>query len=58
MRSWLSAGAVAVALFFAPSLASAQVEIRSFNVWTFKDGNVTEIRLFTDRESALAAFGK
>ena len=38
--------------------SKAQVEIHSFNVWSFKDGHVTEIRLFTDRESALAAFGK
>jgi ketosteroid isomerase-like protein len=37
--------------------SQVEVEIRSFNVWSFKDGVVSEIRLFTDRESALAAFG-
>src|SRR4051812_37370070 len=36
--------------------SEAQVEIRSFNVWSFKDGTVAEIWLFTDRESALEAF--
>jgi ketosteroid isomerase-like protein len=37
--------------------SEAQVEIRTYNVWSFEDGTVREIRLFTDRESALAAFG-
>jgi ketosteroid isomerase-like protein len=34
--------------------SEVEVEIHAANVWTFKDGTVTEIRLFTDRESALA----
>jgi ketosteroid isomerase-like protein len=34
--------------------SEVEVEIHAANVWTFKDGSVTEIRLFTDRESALA----
>lgn len=37
--------------------SEAEVEIRSFNVWSFEDGSVRDIRLFTDREPALAAFG-
>jgi ketosteroid isomerase-like protein len=36
--------------------SEAQVEIRSFNVWSFKDGTADEIWLFTDRESALEVF--
>jgi ketosteroid isomerase-like protein len=34
-----------------------EVEIRSFNVYTFRDGNVTRIQLFTEREPALEAAG-
>lgn len=34
-----------------------EVEIRSFNVYTFHDGNVTRIQLFTEREPALEAAG-
>ena len=37
--------------------SEAEVEIRSFNVYTFRDGKVTGIRLFLERESALAAAG-
>ena len=37
--------------------SEAEVEIRSFNVYTFKDGKVTRIELFTEREPALAAAG-
>jgi ketosteroid isomerase-like protein len=34
--------------------SAAEVELRTFNVWTFREGTVTAIHLFTDRESALA----
>ena len=34
-----------------------EVEIRSFNVYSFRDGKVTRIQLFTEREPALAAAG-
>ena len=37
--------------------SEAEVEIRSFNVYTFRDGKVTGIRLFLDREPALEAAG-
>lgn len=37
--------------------SEAEVEIRTYNVWSFEDGIAREIRLFTDREAALAAFG-
>ena len=33
-----------------------EVDIRSFNVYTFRDGLVTLVELFTERDSALAAF--
>jgi ketosteroid isomerase-like protein len=36
--------------------SAAEVELRTFNVWSFRDGTVTDIHLFTDRESALAVF--
>ena len=36
--------------------SEVEVEVHSFNVWTFKDGSVAEIRLFTEREPALEAF--
>ena len=36
--------------------SEAEVEIDSFNVWSFKDGVVEEISLFTEREPALEAF--
>jgi ketosteroid isomerase-like protein len=37
--------------------SEAEVEIRSFNVYTFRDGKVIGIRLFLERESALEAAG-
>ncbi len=37
--------------------SEAQVELRTYNVWSFEDGTVREIRLFTEREPALAVFG-
>ena len=37
--------------------SEAEVEIRSFNVYTFRDGKVTGIRLFLERERALEAAG-
>jgi ketosteroid isomerase-like protein len=38
--------------------SEVEVEIRSFNVWTFEDGTVAEIYLFTEREPALDVFRK
>jgi len=37
--------------------SEAEVEIRSFNVYTFREGKVIGIRLFLERESALEAAG-
>ena len=37
--------------------SEAEVETRSFNVYTFGDGKVTGIRLFLERERALEAAG-
>ena len=37
--------------------SGAEVEIRSHNVYTFRDGKVVRIELFIDREPALAAAG-
>jgi ketosteroid isomerase-like protein len=37
--------------------SEAEVETRSFNVYTFRDGKVTGIRLFLERERALEAAG-
>jgi ketosteroid isomerase-like protein len=37
--------------------SEAEVEIRSFNVYTFRDGKVLGIRLFLEQESALEAAG-
>jgi ketosteroid isomerase-like protein len=37
--------------------SEAEVEIRSFNVYTFREGKVTGIRLFLERERALEAAG-
>jgi ketosteroid isomerase-like protein len=34
-----------------------EVAVTSFNVYTFRDGKVSRVELFTDRESALAAAG-
>jgi ketosteroid isomerase-like protein len=34
-----------------------EVEIRSFNVYTFRDGKVLRMQLFTEREPALEAAG-
>ena len=34
-----------------------EVEIKSFNVYTFRDGRVARIQLFTEREPALEAAG-
>src|SRR5687767_3415267 len=36
--------------------SAVEVELRSFNVWRFSDGKLTEIHLFTDREPAQEAF--
>ena len=32
--------------------STAEVEIRTYNVYSFKDGKLRELHLFTDRESA------
>jgi ketosteroid isomerase-like protein len=37
--------------------SEAEVEVRSFNVYTFRDGKVTRIQLFIERDRALAAAG-
>ena len=37
--------------------SEAEVETRSFNVYTFREGKVLGIRLFLERDSALAAAG-
>jgi ketosteroid isomerase-like protein len=37
--------------------SEAEVEIRTFNVFTFRDGKVTRIQLFTERDPALEAAG-
>jgi ketosteroid isomerase-like protein len=34
-----------------------EVEVRSFNVYTFRDGKVIRMQLFTEREPALEAAG-
>jgi ketosteroid isomerase-like protein len=36
--------------------SAVEVDIRSFNVYSFRDGLVTLVELFTERDSALAAF--
>ena len=43
----------------APRAAAAaiEVEIRSYNVYTFRDGKVTRMQLFIEREHALEAAG-
>jgi ketosteroid isomerase-like protein len=37
--------------------SAVEVEMRSFNVYTFRDGLVTRMELFTEREPAIAAAG-
>jgi ketosteroid isomerase-like protein len=37
--------------------SAVEVEIRSFNVYTFRDGKLIRVQLFTEREPALEAFG-
>ena len=37
--------------------SAVEVEIRTHNVYTFRDGLVTLVELFTDRDAALAAAG-
>jgi ketosteroid isomerase-like protein len=37
--------------------SSAEVEVKTFNVYTFGDGKVTRMELFTEREPALEAAG-
>ena len=37
--------------------SAVEVEIRTYNVYTFRDGLVTLVELFTERETALAAAG-
>jgi ketosteroid isomerase-like protein len=37
--------------------SAIEVEIRSFNVYTFRDGKVIRIELFTEREPAFEAAG-
>ena len=37
--------------------SAVEVEIRSFNVYTFRDGKLIRMQLFTEREPALEAFG-
>src|SRR6266542_5171794 len=37
--------------------SEAEVEIRSYNVYTFRDGKVIRMELFTEREPALEAVG-
>ena len=36
--------------------SEAEVEIRSWNVYSFEHGRLTDIALFTDRDDALEAF--
>jgi ketosteroid isomerase-like protein len=36
--------------------SEVEVEIRSWNVYSFNNGSVTDIALFTDRDEALEAF--
>jgi ketosteroid isomerase-like protein len=37
--------------------SAIEVEIRSFNVYTFRDGKLVRLELFTEREPALEAAG-
>jgi ketosteroid isomerase-like protein len=37
--------------------SAVEVEIRTVNVYTFGDGKLIRIQLFTEREAALEAFG-
>jgi ketosteroid isomerase-like protein len=37
--------------------STAEVEVRSYNVYTFRDGQVTRAELFLERENAVAAAG-
>src|SRR5690349_905210 len=37
--------------------SQVEVEITSFSVYTFRDGKVAQLQLFTEREPALAAAG-
>jgi hypothetical protein len=37
--------------------SSVEVDLRSFNVYTFRDRSVIRIQLFTERDEALAAAG-
>jgi ketosteroid isomerase-like protein len=37
--------------------SAVEVEIRSFNVYTFRDGKIVRLQLFTEREPALEAAG-
>jgi ketosteroid isomerase-like protein len=37
--------------------SAVEVEVRSYNVYTFRDGHVTRAELFLERENALAAAG-
>jgi ketosteroid isomerase-like protein len=37
--------------------SAVEVEIRTFNVYTFRDGKIARIELFTEREPALEAAG-
>jgi ketosteroid isomerase-like protein len=36
--------------------SEAEVEVRSFNVWSFKEGRIRDISLFTDRAPAVEEF--
>jgi len=37
--------------------SEVEVEIRSYNVYAFRDGKVSRIQLYTEREPALEAAG-
>ena len=37
--------------------SAIEVEVRSFNVYTFRDGKLIRMQLFTEREPAVEAFG-
>ena len=39
------------------SSSGIEVEIKSWNVYTFRDGKLTRIQLFLEREPALEAAG-
>ncbi len=40
-----------------PKGSSAEVEVRTGNLWTIRDGTVVSLRIFPEREEALKAAG-